>query len=121
MTRINGYVVFYLVLFYFSIFHLIFPPIVYADDDYSFDLEAFEKKPLEWGGYLELKWEHMNLNRDGAFYLLYTTAGLTAIINIEDNTELLLTGSFVVTMRIIIKPTPTYVIPQPRPCICAHG
>ncbi len=52
------------------LFPLISPPIVYADDDYSFDLEAFEKKPLEWGGYLELKWEHMNLNRDGAFYLL---------------------------------------------------
>jgi hypothetical protein len=69
MTRENGYLAFYLALFCISIFPLVFPPIVYADD-YSFDLEAFEKKPLQWGGYLELKWEHMNLNRDGAFYLL---------------------------------------------------
>jgi len=43
---------------------------VLADDEYSFDLEAFEKKPLEWGGHLELKWEHMDLNRDSAFYRL---------------------------------------------------
>ncbi len=69
MTRINGYVVFYLVLFYSAILSLSFSPITCADD-YSFDLEAFEKKPLEWGGYLELKWEHINMNRDGAFYLL---------------------------------------------------
>ncbi len=68
MTRKNGYMIFYLALFYFSIILLNFPSIVYADD-YSFDLEAFEKKPLEWGGYIELKWEHTDLNRDGAFYL----------------------------------------------------
>jgi len=70
MTRENRTVVFYLALFYFSISPLVFPSIVCANDDYSFDLEAFEKKPIEWGGHLELKWEHMDLNHEGAFYLL---------------------------------------------------
>ena len=40
-----------------------------AEDNYSFDLEEFEKKPLEWGGYFELKWEHIYLNQNGALYL----------------------------------------------------
>ncbi|MFO7605088.1 MAG: hypothetical protein R6W72_02125 [Desulfurivibrionaceae bacterium] len=28
----------------------------------------FEKKPFEWGGYLELKFEHSDLNQDGVLY-----------------------------------------------------
>ena len=70
MTRKKGWVVFCLNLFFFCMLPLGFSPVVSADEDYSFDLEAFEKKPLEWGGYLELSWEHANLNRDGAVYLL---------------------------------------------------
>lgn len=93
MTRKNGYVIFYLALFYFSIFPLIFPPIVYADDDYSFDLEAFEKKPLEWGGYLELKGEHIDLNRDGAFYLLNSYEDTRETLN-RFGTTLQFDGSF---------------------------
>jgi len=38
------------------------------EDDYSFDLEEFEPKPFEFGGYAEIKWEHMDLNKEGAFY-----------------------------------------------------
>ena len=93
MTRKNRYVVFYLALIYFSIFLLIFPPIVCADDDYSFDLEAFEKKPLEWGGYIELKWEHMDLNRDGAFYLLNSYEDPRETLN-RFGTTLQFDGSF---------------------------
>jgi len=37
-------------------------------DDYSFDLEEFESKPFEFGGYAEIKWEHMNLDNESAFY-----------------------------------------------------
>ena len=40
-----------------------------ADDD-SFDASAYEKKPFEIGGYLQLKQEDFDLNRDGAFYKL---------------------------------------------------
>jgi hypothetical protein len=41
-----------------------------AQDDYSFDLEEFEGKPFEWGGYAELKYEFMDLNQDGLLYQL---------------------------------------------------
>ena len=39
-----------------------------AADEYSFDVEAFEAKPFEWGGYAEIKFEHIDLNSDSAFY-----------------------------------------------------
>ncbi len=43
---------------------------VFAQDEYSFDLEDFEKKSFEWGGYVELKFDHVDVNGDGAFTLL---------------------------------------------------
>lgn len=44
-------------------------------DEYSFDTSAFEKKPYELGGYVELKQEDFALNRSGIFYKL-NNAGL---------------------------------------------
>jgi hypothetical protein len=41
-----------------------------ADTTYSFDAAQYEKKRFELGGYLELKAEHFDLNRSGAFYAL---------------------------------------------------
>ncbi len=41
-----------------------------AEDVYSFDLEEIEKKKLDWGGYAEVKWDHIGFNREGAFYRL---------------------------------------------------
>ena len=41
-----------------------------AAEEYSFDSSAFEKKPFELGGYVELKQEDFALNRSGAFYKL---------------------------------------------------
>jgi len=41
-----------------------------AAEEYSFDSSAFEKKPFEFGGYVELKQEDFALNRSGAFYRL---------------------------------------------------
>ncbi len=46
------------------------PLLLFAEDEYSFDLDEFEKKSLEWGGYLELKGEHMDINEKGSFALL---------------------------------------------------
>lgn len=42
----------------------------HAQEDFTFNLEEFEKKNLEWGGYAELKWEHMDINQGSAFSLL---------------------------------------------------
>ena len=39
-------------------------------EEYSLDIDKFEKKSFEWGGYAELKWEHIQLNRDSVFYPL---------------------------------------------------
>ena len=41
-----------------------------VSEEYSFDASAFEKKPFEIGGYLQLKQEDFTLNRGGAFYKL---------------------------------------------------
>ena len=41
-----------------------------AAEEYSFDSSAFEKKPFELGGYVELKQENAALNPAGAFYKL---------------------------------------------------
>ena len=45
-------------------------PCVCAEEEFSFDLEKFEKKMLQWKGYAELKWEHMDINHGSAFSLL---------------------------------------------------
>ena len=42
------------------------PATLRAAEEYGFDVEAFEKQPLEWGGYAELKAEHSDINQDGA-------------------------------------------------------
>jgi hypothetical protein len=39
-------------------------------DEFKFDASEFEKKPFEFGGYLELKPERAWTNRDGSFYKL---------------------------------------------------
>ncbi len=41
-----------------------------ADEEFSFNLDEFEKKPLDWGGYVELKWNHAKINRDSVFLQL---------------------------------------------------
>ncbi|MCF6265723.1 MAG: hypothetical protein L3J57_04135 [Desulfuromusa sp.] len=45
-------------------------PSVTLAEDYSFNLDEFEKKSFSWGGYAELKWDHNWINRNGAFGLL---------------------------------------------------
>jgi hypothetical protein len=47
---------------------LVAPPA--AADEPAFDASAFEKKPFELGGYVELKQEEFALNRGGSFYRL---------------------------------------------------
>jgi len=42
----------------------------FAQDDYSFDVSQFEKKPFEFGGYAELRAERFRLNPDAALYQL---------------------------------------------------
>jgi hypothetical protein len=42
----------------------------WAAESYTFDVSAFEKKPIEFGGYVEFKQQHSELNQDGAIYLL---------------------------------------------------
>ncbi len=41
-----------------------------AAEDFSFDIEEFEKKSFDWGGYVEVKWDHIDFNQDGVFYQL---------------------------------------------------
>ena len=41
-----------------------------AQEEFTFNLEEFEKKSLEWGGYAEIKLEHNTVNQSAAFALL---------------------------------------------------
>lgn len=41
-----------------------------SDQEFTFELEEIEKKSLEWEGYAELRWEHMDINQGSAFSLL---------------------------------------------------
>ena len=43
------------------------PPILYAEDEFSFDLAEIEKKPFTSGGFLELRGEHMDINQGSVF------------------------------------------------------
>lgn len=57
------------ILFFCASLILFFLPFtVMATGEYSFDLEEFESKSFEWGGYGEIKFEHIDLNTDSAFY-----------------------------------------------------
>ena len=53
-----------------SVLLFLLPPVAGAGNDFSFDMEEFEKKPLEWGGYVELKCEHIDFNEAGSLYQL---------------------------------------------------
>lgn len=48
----------------------LFAPFSCLAEDYSFDLDEFEKKSFAWGGHADLKWDHNRINQGGAFGLL---------------------------------------------------
>lgn len=59
------------VFIFLGILALIFPSkAVKAENNYSFNFNEFEKKKINWGGYVELKWDHIDLNQDSSFYKL---------------------------------------------------
>lgn len=43
---------------------------VQSQDEYSFDMSAYEKSPFEFGGYGEIRWEHLSLDQDAVVYQL---------------------------------------------------
>ncbi|MBW2610905.1 MAG: hypothetical protein JRE12_00885, partial [Deltaproteobacteria bacterium] len=78
-----------LVLFLFFI-----SGILLSAEEYSLDLDEFEKKSFEWGGFAEFQWEHMQLNRDSVFYPLIfgrdspsTLDLITPLIQLEGNVD----------------------------------
>lgn len=52
----------------------LFPSVLYAEDEFSFDLEEIKKKPLQMGGFLELRGEHMDINQGSVFTNLNLSA-----------------------------------------------
>nr|MBF0223411.1 hypothetical protein [Desulfobulbaceae bacterium] len=52
-------------LFYSSICFFLLQGIAWSSE-YKFDLDEFEKKSFDWGGYAELKWDRIDINQDGA-------------------------------------------------------
>ena len=69
--RTNGGRIIRGALFFCASLILFFLPFnTMAAEEYSFDVEEFESKSFEWGGYAEMKYEHIGLNTDSAFYRL---------------------------------------------------
>jgi hypothetical protein len=52
-----------------SLLFLLFlsPPLLYGDEEFSFDLDEIEKKPLQTGGFLELRGTHLEINQGSVF------------------------------------------------------
>lgn len=50
--------------------YICLPANIQAVEEFSFDLEEIEESPLRWGGYAELKFEHIEINQDSVFSLL---------------------------------------------------
>lgn len=50
--------------------HAAAPGLVAAEEEYGFSPDEFEKKNLAWGGYVEAKGEHADINQDGGFSAL---------------------------------------------------
>ncbi len=46
---------------------LLLPHFAYGSDEFSFELDEIEKKPYRFGGYLELRGEHMDINQGSVF------------------------------------------------------
>ncbi len=67
MRKSRLYIIMAMLLAFWSL--LFFLPANRANaEEYSFDIEEFESKPFEWSGYAEVKYEHLNLNTEAAFY-----------------------------------------------------
>lgn len=52
-----------------------------AAQDYKFDISEFEKKPYEFGGFIEGRAEHFSLDRDAVFYGLNQPGGTGGATN----------------------------------------
>ncbi|RLJ67657.1 hypothetical protein [Sulfurisoma sediminicola] len=63
-------------------------------EEFSFDATEFEKKPFEFGGYIEFKPDRSWLNRDGAFYKLNYYRGNPADTIDRTDTTLKLDGKY---------------------------
>jgi len=61
---------FFTILFLGIFFNCSLLPAEETEDSFDFKLEEFEKKPLQWGGYIEGKLEHFSLNTESSLYLL---------------------------------------------------
>ncbi len=57
------------------------PVLCGAGEDFSFDIEEIEKKTFAWGGFAEIKWEHMDINQDSSFSLLNLADDASATID----------------------------------------
>lgn len=73
---------------------LAFPTTGQAEEDYSFALEDFTRKTFAWGGYIEVKGEHLDFNQDSAFYRLNfyqeprtSLARLSSILQLDGNVD----------------------------------
>lgn len=52
---------------------------LFAEEEFSFELNEFEKKSLKWGGYTELEWEHMDIDQGSAFTVLNLSKSLSTL------------------------------------------
>lgn len=73
---------------------LLMPVSALADDDFSFDVEEFENKSFEIGGYVEGEWKHFGFDRGSALYGLVRHPELNEGTNDQFQETLRLEGSW---------------------------
>ena len=79
-------------LFFFMI--ALFPQLIFAESEYSFDLDEMEKKPYSFGGYIEIRPVLLVLDEDAAFHKLRLFDKNEGKIAEEYNATVQLDGSY---------------------------
>lgn len=71
----------------------LWPGILLADDEFTFELDEIEKKPLQWGGYAELKFDHQDIDGGAALTALNNNGEPSTTIS-RFNPSLQIDGSY---------------------------
>jgi len=72
---------------------LLWPGVLQADDEFTFELDEIEKKPLQWGGYAELKFDHQDIDGEAALTALNNNGEPSTTIS-RLNPSLQIDGSY---------------------------
>ena len=91
--------------FLFIFIIVLFPRLIFAEPEYTFDLDEIEKKPYSFGGYLEARPVLLGFDKDAAFYRLklYIEKQYTPLENYIKNKYLIKKNLFYLILALNFK------------------